>query len=99
MKGRHLKIDILPMNWKPPNQKVEMGRNKPNMGQRKEPSASLWQNILMNFPGCSPSNPKRQSFDYAGLYLLARKDERPLADCQKGLPPQSFKTFENNSRF
>lgn len=35
MKGRHLKIDILPMNWKPPNRKVEMGRNAAQYGTEK----------------------------------------------------------------
>lgn len=35
VKRRHLKIDILPMNWKPPNQKVEMGRNAAQYGTEK----------------------------------------------------------------
>ena len=69
LKGRHFEIAILPMNWKPPHQKVETWKNmQPNMGQRKESSSSLWQKTLRNFPACLPPKPKKQSY----CFCLAR---------------------------
>lgn len=53
-----------------PKPKGGDGKNmQHNTGQRKRPSSSLWQKILRNFPACSSSKPKQQSFDYACLSL------------------------------
>lgn len=55
LKERHRKIDILPMNWKPPNQKLEMGRNASQYGAEEGTQLITMAKILRNFPACSPS--------------------------------------------
>lgn len=69
LKGRHLEIGILPMNWKVPNQKVEMGRTCSPIWDRKRNPAHRCGKNTWNFPACSSPNPKKQSADYTCLQL------------------------------
>lgn len=78
LKGKHLEIDILSMNWKVPNQKVEMGRTcSPIWDREKNPAPHRGKKHL-EFPSVfTPPNPKKQSLAMLA-YNYHLTDEQPF---------------------
>lgn len=63
LKGRCFKIPVLPMNWKPPNQKLEVGRTcSPVWNRERNPAHPCGKKYLGIFQPVYPPKPKKQSF-------------------------------------
>jgi len=58
LKGRHLERDILPMNWKVPNQKVDMRRTCSPICDRERNPAHHCGKKYLEFPSLFTPKPK-----------------------------------------
>lgn len=93
LEGRHLEIDILPMNWKVPNQKVEMGRTcSPIWDRERNPAHHCGKKILGISP---PAHPQTQRSNHLTTlaYNSHLADEQPLTDCWEGSASSNFQNI------